>query len=191
MKTRIVRAASLYVFTVALLLLIGLLMPQVSVGWNALWAGIVLTAAALLIKPLLTKVFRNAAAKSASTRTGFGEKIVQYALVFIVELIIWILTVMLSGVNVRGFFWGYVIPPLMLLIAWIIYDAIDDRLEAKAAELYDTVGAKVRGNDTAPATITAPPVPTKSASEEAATRAARAELDDGLTPEQKRLLDEL
>jgi len=187
MKTRIVRAASLYVFTVALLLLIGLLMPQVSVGWNALWAGIVLTAAALLIKPLLTKVFRNAAAKSASTRTGFGEKIVQYALVFIVELIIWILTVMLSGVNVRGFFWGYVIPPLMLLIAWIIYDAIDDRLEAKAAELYDTVDASIRGGSSSKS----PAAPTTSAAEEEATRAARAEVQDDLTPEQRRMLDEL
>lgn len=191
MKNRIVRAVSLYVFTVAVLLLIGLFMPQVSVGWHALWAGIVLTAAALLIKPLLTKIFRNAAAKSADARTNIGEKLVQYVLVFIVELIIWVLTVILSGVNVSGFFWGYVIPPLLLVVAWIIYDRVDDRLEAKAAELYDTVGVKVRGKGTAPVASTTPPVPTTSAAEEAATRAARAELDDGLTAEQKRLLGEL
>ncbi|MGX1695580.1 hypothetical protein ACWIBQ_09405 [Microbacterium keratanolyticum] len=183
MKNRIVRAVSLYAFTVVVLLAIGLLMPQVSVGWHALWAGVVLTAAALLIKPLLTKIFRNAAAKSASDRTRVGEKVVQYVLVFLVELIIWVLTVIFSGVHVRGFFWGYVLPPLALLIAWIIYDAIDDRIEAKAGQLYDRVGTSVRGASRPDASPSTPGAPT--------TKAAREELADGLTPEQRRLLDEL
>lgn len=183
MKNRIVRAVSLYAFTVVVLLAIGLLMPQVSVGWHALWAGVVLTAAALLVKPLLTKIFRNGAAKSASDRTRVGEKVVQYVLVFLVELIIWVLTVIFSGVHVRGFFWGYVLPPLALLIAWIIYDAIDDRIEAKAGQLYDRVGTSVRGTSRPDASPSTPGAPT--------TKAAREELADGLTPEQRRLLDEL
>jgi len=137
MKTWVVRFVSLYVFNVVVLLLIGLLLPQVRVGWAALWAGIVLTAATLWLKPLITRLFTGSAAKTASQRTRTGEKLVQYGIVFVVELIIWILVVVFSGVDVRGFFWGYVLPPIILLIAWIVYDVVDDRIEGSAGELYD------------------------------------------------------
>ncbi|WP_175985754.1 hypothetical protein [Microbacterium tenebrionis] len=109
MKSWLIRAVSLYVFNVVVLLLIGLLMRSVSVGWDALWAAVILTLATLALKPVLLKAFRGAASKSASSRTKVGEKIVQYVLVFVVELIVWVLTVLLSGVDVRGWFWGYVL----------------------------------------------------------------------------------
>ena len=182
MKNAIVRFVSLYVFNVAVLLLIGLLMTNVRVGWNALWASVILTLAALFVKPALAAVFRRSAAKSASNRTSAREKVVQYALVYVVELIIWVLTVWLSGVSVAGFFWGYVLPPLGLLLGWVIYDQIDDRLHAKASEVYDTVQARVQGSRPSSAT----PAP-----ESPQTSAARAELNDGLTAEQRRMLDEL
>ncbi|WDM44015.1 hypothetical protein KV395_12510 [Microbacterium luteolum] len=185
MKNGIVRFVSLYVFNVAVLLLIGLLLRGVSVGWNALWAAIILTLAALFVKPLLRSVFRRSAAKSAADRTKTGEKVVQYVLVYIVELIVWVLTVWLSGVRSTSF-WGYVIPPLILLLGWVVYDQIDDKLHAKAGEIYDVVQARVKGGG---------PRPTASASaperETPETAAARDELTDGLTPEQRRMLDEL
>ncbi len=106
----------------------------------------------------------------------------QYALVYVVELIIWVLTVWLSGVSVAGFFWGYVLPPLGLLLGWVIYDQVDDRLHAKASEVYDTVQARVQGSRSGSAT----PAP-----ESPQTSAGRAELKDGLTPEQRRMLDNL
>lgn len=176
MKKQIVRFLSLYVFNTAALLLIGLLMSSVRVGWHALWAAVVLTLATLALKPLLLRVFRGAAAKSASTRTKIGEKTVQYALVFVVELVVWTLTVWFSGVSVSGWFWGYVLPPVYLLIAWVIYDQVDDRIEKKTGEVYDTVQAKMRGGRAAEVREVpeAPPVS-----------------DDGLTPEQRRMLDEL
>ncbi|MES2867434.1 MAG: hypothetical protein V4703_11860 [Actinomycetota bacterium] len=188
MKNWIVRAVSLYVFNVVVLLLIGLLMSSVSVGWNALWAAVILTLATLALKPTLLRMFRGAASKSAQTRTKVGEKVVQYVLVFIVELIVWVLTVWLSGVDVHGWFWGYVLPPLYLLIAWVIYDLVDDRIEARAGAVFDTVQSKVKGGrasttGSADATASEPP--------SAATRAAGDELADGLTPEQRRMLDEL
>lgn len=179
MKNGIVRFVSLYAFNVVVLLLIGLL-PSVRVGLHALWAGVILTLAALFLKPALAGAFRKRAARSAGERTRAGEKVVQYALVYLVELIIWVLTVWLSGVSVRGFFWGYVLPPLALLIGWVIYDQIDDRVRAKAGQLYDGVRTKVRGGA----------APTQ-APESAQTRAGRAELDDGLTAEQRRMLDDL
>lgn len=180
MKNAIVRFASLYVFNLVVLLAIGLVLPPVRVGLHALWAAVILTLAALLLKPALSGAFRRWAAGSSAERTRVGEKVVQYVLVYLVELIIWMLTVWFSGVSVRGFFWGYVIPPLILLIGWVIYDRLDDRMQARAGDLYDGMRTKVRGG---PAPSEAPETPQ--------TRAGRAELDDGLTAEQRRMLDEL
>lgn len=142
MKNGIVRFAALYVFNVAILLLIGLLSGGVSVGFHAFWAAVILTLAALFVKPLLTGAFRKAASKSASERTRIGEKVVQYVLVYLVELIIWVAVVWLSGVRASGF-WSYALPPLFLLFGWMIYDQVDDRLRAKAGELYDVVQGKM------------------------------------------------
>ncbi|MGV2900604.1 hypothetical protein ACNPM4_02920 [Microbacterium sp. AGC62] len=188
MKNGIVRFAALYVFNVAVLLLIGLLLPGVSVGFNALWASVILTLAALFVKPLIAGAFRKSAAKSAAERTKTGEKIVQYVLVYLVELIVWVLTVWLSGVRASGF-WAFVLPPLALLFGWMIYDQIDDRMRAKTGEIYDSVQARVKGglSKSAPATTAA----TSAAPESPETTAARDELNDGLTPEQRRMLDEL
>ena len=183
MNRWLVRAASLYVFNVVVLLLIGLIMSSVRVGWNALWAAVVLTLATLALKPALLKLFRGAAAKSASTRTKIGEKLVQYVLVFFVELVVWVLTVMLSGVNVHGWFWGYLLPPLYLLIAWVIYDQIDDRMEAKTGAVIGSVTTKMRGGS---------PGRSTDAAATTASSGRKADVaDDGLTPEQRRMLDEL
>ncbi|WP_091231077.1 hypothetical protein [Microbacterium sp. 3J1] len=178
MKNGIVRFIALYAFTVVVLLLLGAVSPGVTVGFDALWAAVILTLAALFVKPALTAAFRKAAAKSAADRTMLGEKIVQYVLVYLVELLIWVAVVWLSGVRASGF-WSYVLPPLLLLIGWMIYDQVDDRLRAKAGELYDVVQARVSRTPSSSA-------PASSAGED-----ARSEPDDGLTPEQRRMLDEL
>ena len=180
MKAWIVRFASLYAFNVIVLFAIGLLLPSVSVGWAALWASVILTVAALWLKPLISKLFTGAARKSAHQRTGAGERVVRYGIVFLVELIMWVLVVILSGVHVGGFFWGWILPPVLLLIAWAIYDAVDDRVHKRASDLYDTVtGRRAAG----------------AAGDEAvggaAATAVRPELDDGLTPEQRTMLEDL
>lgn len=182
MKKWAIRAISLYVFNVAVLLLIGLLMRSVSVGLHALWASVILTLATLALKPTLLKMFRGSAAKSAQTRSTLSEKLVQYLLVFAVELIVWVLTVILSGVNVHGWFWGYVLPPVYLLIAWVIYDLVDDRIEAKTSAVIGSVSSKVTRSGAA---ASASPEPSPQA------QTGRDELHDGLTPEQRRMLDEL
>lgn len=185
MKNGIVRFAALYVWGVVVLLLIGLLLGSVSVGIHALWASVILSLAALLVKPMLTAAFRRSAAKSAADRTKVGEKTVQYALVYVVELVVWILTVWLSGVRASGF-WGFALPPLILLIGWVVYDQVDDRLRAKASEVYDSVQTRISGR-----TDAASPAPASPAHDDAATAEGRAELHDGLTAEQRRMLDEL
>lgn len=180
MRKWIIRFVCLYVFNVVVLLLIGLLFATVRVGWAALWAGIILTAATIWLKPLLKKVFRGAAS-SLAKRAGIGEKLVQYAAVYVVEFVVWLLTVWFSGVDVRGWFWGYVLPPLILLVAWIIYDAVDDGLEARAGRLYDSARGRTSSSQEEPA----PPPPSP------ATEAGRREVNDGLTDEQRRMLDDL
>jgi hypothetical protein len=183
MKNAIVRFVALYVFTAAVLLAIGVLLPGVRVGLHALWAAVILTLAALFVKPLLSGAFRRAAAKSATERTKLGEKTVQYALVYLVELIIWVATVMFSGVSARGF-WGYALPPLILLVGWIVYDRVDDVIHRKTGEVYDAVQSRVTGRTAATTTHPAP--------DSSATTEGRRELkDDGLTAEQRRMLDEL
>ncbi|WP_460797271.1 phage holin family protein [Microbacterium sp. GXF0217] len=180
MRNGIIRFGALYVFNVAVLLIIGLVLPSVSVGWHALWASVILTLAALFIKPLLKGAFQKSAAKSAADRTKTGEKVVQYALVYVVELIIWVLTVWLSPVGVHGFFWGYALPPLLLLLGWVIYDQVDDVLRRKAGEVYDKVSGGMKSKDAA-----------ASASRPEPAARVDVEPDDGLTPEQRRMLDEL
>ncbi|KJL26988.1 hypothetical protein RL72_00727 [Microbacterium azadirachtae] len=173
MKNLIVRFASLYVFDVVVLLVIGWLTPA-RVGLHALWAAVILTLAALFLKPLLTK--------AATSLSASGTKFVQYLAVFAVELVVWILTVWLSGVT-AGNVWGWILPPVILLIGWVVYDQVDDALSRKAGELYDAAGARISGSRSGSRDA--------GAASTASTSEARTELDDGLTPEQRRMFDEL
>lgn len=178
MKAWIVRFASLYVFNVIVLLVIGLLTPA-HVGWAVLWAAVILTLAELFVKPVLQRLFARSAAKSASERTRAGEALVQGGIVLLVAAIIWVITLVLTGVNARGsWFWAYVLPPVILAIGWFVYARIDDRIEAQASLYYDKAEAGIRGRGAASAEQPAEAAPTVTP-------------DDGLTPEQRKMLDDL
>ncbi|GAA2956205.1 hypothetical protein [Microbacterium schleiferi] len=142
MRAWLIRFVTLYVFDVVVLLVIGLIMPQVSVGWSVLWAAVILALATLWVKPALRRWLGGRAERSSRDLTRTGAKLVQGTIVLIVAAVVWVLVVVLSGVGVAGFFWGWVIPPVLFVIAWLIYDAIDDRLEAHAGRLWD--GARGR-----------------------------------------------
>ncbi len=181
MKTWIVRFVSLYVFNVVVLLVIGLLTPA-HVGWAVLWASVILTLAELFVKPLLQGAFTKSAAKSAGERTRIGEALVQALIVLAVAAIIWVITLLLTGVNARGsWFWAYVLPPIIIAIGWVVYARIDDRIEAKTGTYYDRATAGLRGGRGGdagiPSTTAAPTVASAP--------------DDGLTPEQRKMLDDL
>ena len=194
MKAWIVRFASLYVFNIVVLLAIGLLTPA-HVGWAVIWASVILTLAELFVKPILQKVFSESAAKTASERTSTGEALVQGLIVLAVAAIIWIITVLLSGADTRGsWFWAFVLPPIIIAIGWFVYSKIDDRLQAQASELYDRAEAGIRGTKRTDAAGAAPgSAGTASAGATAAPvdPAVARELADGLTPEQRKMLDDL
>ena len=137
MKKWIVRFATLTVFNLLVLIAIVLFVPSVEGRWSLLWAAVVLTIATLWLKPLLTRTARSQAQSRSIGRSPAVAKLITYALVFAVALVIWVLLVWFTGVRVQGFFWGYVLPPVVLLVAWAIYDVIDDKLEAQASRLYD------------------------------------------------------
>ncbi|WP_434970876.1 hypothetical protein [Microbacterium sp. bgisy207] len=141
----VIRFVTLYVFDLVVLLLIGLLMPQVSVGWSVLWAAVVLALATIWVKPGLRRWLGSRAERSSRGLTRAGAKLVQAAVVLLVAAVVWILVVVLSGVSVSGLLWGWIAPPVLLVIAWFVYDLVDDRLEAQTGRLWD--GA--RGGDTA------------------------------------------
>lgn len=183
MKAWIVRFASLYIFNTVMVFVIGIVTPKVSVGWSALWGGVILTIATIWVKPFIGSFFRKWAAKHASKQKVLSRKLIEYLIVFAVALVVWILVVMLSGITVSNILVGYVVPSLLLLVGWALYDlAIDDTLERVAARAYD----RVTGARTEAETPAAP-----TAAERAARDIGRAELNDGLTPEQRRMMDEL
>ncbi len=190
MKTWIVRFVALYAFNVVVLLLIGALLPTVRVGFAALWASILLTAATLWIKPAARRLLDGWTQGVRSTATATLQKVLEYATAFVVALAMWFIVVALSSVTARGVS-GYVLPAVALLAAWVIYDLVDDRFEKTTADLIDRGAA--RGSQAAAptssagtATPTTPTAPTPPAS-----GAGRRELNDGLTDEQRRLFDEL
>jgi hypothetical protein len=164
------------------------------VGWSALWAGVVLAAATIWLKPLIHRGFSSLAARSAGARSRLAEKAVQYLVVLAVAAVIWVLLVIFTGVNVRGFVFGWFVPPVFLLIAWAIYDLVDDRIEARAGELYDraTGGRGDRGS-VADSVL---PIPSSGGSASStpgrpSASMPRPRADDGLTDEQRRMLDGL
>ncbi len=174
MRDGIIRFTSLLVYNIAVLYLIGLL-TRAEVGLLPIWAGIVMTLLVMFVKPIVTRWFRSMAAKSRDDRTTAGEHLVQALLVLAVAAVVWALTVLLSRVQAPGV-WAFVLPPVFIAIGWFVYSKIADRIHERAGAIYDRI--ERRTGDAAPA-----------ASPE--TAQARAELDDGLTPEQRRMLDEL
>jgi hypothetical protein len=180
MKQWLVRFVVLLVFNVLVLLVIGWLTPA-DVGWAALWAGIVLTFLTMWVRPLLTGWLSGGAAKSDGQRTKAGRGVVRVGIVLLIAFIVWIVTVWLSGVSAGLNPLAYILPPVILAIGWWIYDMIAQRAEHHAGVLYDkATGAQVGATDTATPAVSSP----ESA-------AGRRELQDGLTDEQRRMLDEL
>lgn len=146
MRKWIVRLGTLFVFNFVVLLLIDLFMSSVAGPWYALFgASLVLTLATVWIRPALNSLARRQAAKSTRESGKFVQWLVSMLAVFLVAFGVWVLTVWLTAVN-AGWFWGYVSPPLALLLGWFVYDLIADRLEERAGRVYDSADRKLSGD---------------------------------------------
>jgi hypothetical protein len=177
MKTWIVRFTSLFVFNIAVLIAIGLFTPA-KVGWSVIWASLVMTALVLFVKPVAEKWARKKVEQTRQGRSRAREQLVQFLVVLALAGGVWVATLMLTGVNAGdSWFWAFVLPPFIIAVGWWVYALVSDRIEAKAGELYDRIGSGEK--------VDAP------ASPSAAEQTGRAELADGLTPEQRKLLNDL
>lgn len=182
MKAWVVRFAALYVYNVAVLLVIDLLTPA-KVGFHVFWAAVVMVLAELLVKPFVLKMFAKSAAKSAAQRTRVAEGFVQGLIVLAVAAIIWVIVMLLSNVNAGGSWFGaWVLPPFLITIGWWIYSRVNKKFEAQASAIYDRAMGPKPGDAAAKAS---------AATTSVDTAAAHQELHDGLTPEQRKMLDEL
>lgn len=147
MRKWIVRLGTLFVFNVVVLFIIGAAMDRVDLHFLAvLGAGLVLTLATVWIRPALSRMARSTASKQTAGSSRMVQWLVSALAVFLVAFAVWVLTVWLSDINVEGWLWGYLVPPLALLVAWFIYDLIADRLEARAAKVYDSADRKLSGD---------------------------------------------
>lgn len=191
MKSWIVRFASLYAFNVVVLLVIGLFTPA-RVGFHAIWAAVIMTLAEVFVKPFVQRRFSAAAARSAAGRTRTGEAVVQGAIVLGVAAVVWALTLLLTRVSTGGsWFWAWVLPPVIITIGWFVYARVVTRVETTAGGLYDRAEAGIRGARGRGSSVgtagSAPAAPSPSPRSTSGTKSA----PDGLTPEQRRLFDEL
>lgn len=181
MKKWIVRFVVLLAFNILVLLVIGWITPA-RVGWSALWAGIVLTLLTMFVRPLLTRWIGGRAEKSAGGRTSAGNGLAQAGVVLLIAAIVWIATVVFSGVTAGLNPLAWILPPIVLAVGWWVYDLIALHAESHAGALYDrATGANPVARD-----ASTPPIPPSPSA-----AAGRRELKDGLTDEQRRMLDEL
>ena len=142
MKKWIVRFGALYVFNLVVLLLIDLLVAGVnrSAGERS-GQAVILTAAVIWVKPLIHRAFTGMAAKSRGTAHEAPGAARAMGVVFVVELVVWILVVMLLRASrCNNWFFGYLLPPLIFLIGWAIYAAMDDRPQSRPMRC--TTGAR-------------------------------------------------
>ncbi|HCX84339.1 MAG TPA: hypothetical protein DHV14_04200 [Micrococcales bacterium] len=143
-KRWVVRLVALTLFNIAVVLAIVLIVPQVTGGLLAMiGAGIVLALATVWIRPALSRYATRKAQAGAPRRSPGTQRLVAALAVFLVAAVIWVLTVLLTDIDVHGWFWGYVVPPLVLLVAWWIYAQVVDSLEAKVASAYDAADRKL------------------------------------------------
>lgn len=132
-RSWVVKTIALLLFNIVAVLVIVLLpgAAGVSIG-TVLWGAIVLTVLSLFIKPLLHRWLSDNAGQVSLSRK-LSSKALSYVILYLVALIIWFLLVIFSGVQITNFFTTLIVPPLVLLAAWFIYDLVDDRLEAWVA----------------------------------------------------------
>jgi hypothetical protein len=148
MKRWVVRVGTAFVFNVLVLLVILWLVPAVHGTWSVLWASLVFTLATLFVKPFFHRFFLAQGERLRDRNAAWLKgKLLTYLVSYVVALAIWILTVVFSGIHVSGLWWGWVAPPLIVLVGWIVYDQLDDALESKAGELYDAAEEKLTGNE--------------------------------------------
>ncbi|WAH96698.1 hypothetical protein [Arthrobacter sp. MMS18-M83] len=119
------------------------ILPGVRLGGGFLWAVVVFTAATLLIKPGMTALIAigGASLLSRSRRSG---KLLSAAAGLLATLGILIVTsIFSSGFQINGIA-GWVAATVVIWLASLIYNFVDDGLEARVTALIGRAGISRR-----------------------------------------------
>lgn len=143
----VIRLVSLYIFSFVAFLLMGLIMPAFRIGfWHTFWAALIFTLATVFVKPIVSSFAQKTADGLKQGKTSTVGRIIEYVAVYIVAVVIWIIVTMLTSLHSTGF-WSFLIAPLFLWVAWIVYDIVDESIERTVAKGYDAAARKLDGGN--------------------------------------------
>ncbi|MFJ4207384.1 hypothetical protein ACIPY2_02825 [Paenarthrobacter sp. NPDC089675] len=133
MKSLAVRIAIALVFN-AITLWVASVLPGVRLGAGFPWAVVVFTAATLLVKPLITWLLRRRRDGRPHRNTWLAGKAATSCAGLVATWAILMVTGIFSnGFRISGLV-GWVAATVVIWLASLIYDFVDDGLEARAHE---------------------------------------------------------
>lgn len=145
MKLWLIRIGIAFVFN-AITLWAASILPGVRVGQGFWWAVLVFTAATVLVRRLVGKILGRPGSNQPSRAAAFGSRAVEAGAGLISTLVILLATSMFSdGFRISGPV-GWIIVTVVIWAASLVYDFVDDGLEAKAAQLLGGPAERRRGN---------------------------------------------
>ncbi|WP_426996118.1 hypothetical protein [Pseudarthrobacter sp. N5] len=141
MKVWAIRIGIALIFN-AITLWVASVLPGIRLGGGFLGAVAIFTAATLLIKPLITSFLTRRGEGLGSRATWLRGK----ALTVIVGLLATLGILMLTGIFSSGFnisgLTGWVLATVVIWAASLVYDFVDDGLEARARKLIDGISSR-------------------------------------------------
>ncbi|WP_115788763.1 hypothetical protein [Arthrobacter silvisoli] len=144
MKAWAIRTAIAFVFN-AITLWAAAILPGVRLGDGFLWVVLLFTTASLLLRGAASAVFRRLDAQRPDGGLPGRSKAARKVLVGAAGLalsfgVLWFTTLFAGGFSINGTV-GWVLAAVVVWLASIIFDAVDDGLENKAQQLLGGTGA--------------------------------------------------
>lgn len=142
----VIRLVSLYIFSFAAFLVMGLVNYSFRIGFFQLfWAALIFTLATIFVKPVVSAFAQKTAEGLKQGKTSTASRVIEYLAVYVVAVVIWMLVSWLTRLH-NAHWWDFFIAPLFLLVAWFIYDMVDEAIQRTVAKGYDAAARKLDGN---------------------------------------------
>jgi uncharacterized membrane protein YvlD (DUF360 family) len=104
-------------------------------------AAIIFTLATLFVKPIIVKFLTNQAGKYSSRSKYLAGKSLTYIVGIVATgVIVWLTWLISRGIGFNVF--GFIIGTIIIWAASLVYDIVDDRLEARVGAIVDDVADK-------------------------------------------------
>ncbi|WP_162943581.1 hypothetical protein [Arthrobacter celericrescens] len=148
MKAWAIRTVIAFVFN-AITLWVAAILPGVRLGDGFLWVALLFTAASLLLRGAASAVLRRLDAQEPGAQVPDGglpgrSKVARKVLFGAAGLalsfgVLWLTTLFAGGFAISGTI-GWVLATVVVWLASVIFDAVDDGLENKAQQLLGGAG---------------------------------------------------